>query len=289
MAVGDLIVADWQMERGGLLIGDTTDYDIRQISGLASLPEVRPQDRPLLLRHGSVPGLDYLGVRSFSVDLELIDETSSSLSTKLATLGAAFQSEAAESVIAFQVPGIAGGVKAQVSGRVRRRDVPVGLEFAYGMAQASFEVVCSDPRIYSQVENTDNVGLATSGGGLTFNASPNFTFGATSTGGTLNISNAGNFDAPVSFRIDGPITNPIIESVTTGKTLSFTITLATGEFLVVDSSARTVLLAGTASRYYTLDVGSEWFDLEPDTNEISFRADAATAATLTATWRDAWS
>lgn len=288
MAVGDNITQDWQMERGTLLVGDGTDYDIRVISGLASLPEVRPQDRPLLLRHGSVPGLDYLGERTFVVEFDVVDETESSLSTKMQALSTAFQNDEEEAELAFQIPGVANGVKAIVYGRVRQRNVPVNLQYAYGSAEAAFQVVCTDPRIYSQVVNSSSVGLASTSGGLTFNATPNFSFGAVSTGGELTVSNAGNFDAPATFRIAGPCTSPVIENVTLGKSLSFDITLSASEYLLIDSESRTVLLNGTASRYSTLNTTSRWFDLAPGSNVLDFRAATATSSTLTVTWRDSW-
>lgn len=288
MATGDLITQDWQMERNGLLVGDGTDYDIRLIQGLLDLPEVRVQDRPLLLRHGSVPGEDYLGSRIFTVEFDLQDETSSSLSTKMSTLTEAFQASVDEEVIAFQIPGVAGGVKAQVSGRVRRRAVPVNLQFAYGHAEAAFQIDCTDPRIYSQAENTGNVGLASTGGGMSFNATFDLSFGAVSTGGNLNVTNDGDTDAPAVLRIDGPCTSPTVENVTQGKTLEFDITLSASEYLEIDTENRTVLLNGTASRYSTLVSTSRWWDLAPGVNALDFRAATATAATLTVTWRDAW-
>ena len=289
MADGDLITADWQMERGSLLVGDTTDYDIRMITGLASMPEVRPQDRALLLRHGSIPGEDYLGNRVMVIEFDVVDEVSSSLSTKIETLGLAFAPDPDESTLAFQIPGVAGGNKAQVSGRVRRRDVPVGLQFAYGSGTAAFEVHCTDPRIYSQTESTDSVGLATTGGGMSFPATFDLTFGAVSTGGDMTLTNDGNFGAPVVWRIDGPCTSPEIESVTLGKTLFFDISLASGEFLEIDTLNRTVLLGGTASRYSNLLSTSRWFDLAAGDNAINFRAATGSGTTLTATWRHAWS
>ena len=66
-------------------------------------------------------------------------------------------------------------------------------------------------------------------------------------------------------------------------------TLQEGEFLVIDTDARSVLLQGTASRRSTMLPGSDWFALKPGATPVLFRArDYAPAARLTAEWRDAW-
>lgn len=288
MAVGDLITGDWQIERGDLLTGDTTVYDIRQIMGLGELLAVKVQDRPLTRRHGSTAGIDKLGERTFTISYEIVDDAASSMSTKLAALSAAFQSSDDESVMAFQVPGVAAGTKAQVSGRVRMRVTPIGVEYSRGVASVAFQVVCTDPRIYSQVENSTQVGLAGTSGGATFNAVFDLSFGAVASGGTVNVTNAGDFDAPAVFRIDGPCTTPIVENVTQGRLLKLNLTVASGDYITLDTKARTVTLNGSASRYPNLDTSSRWFDLTPGANAIHFRAATATAATCTTTWRDAW-
>jgi len=289
MADGDLITGDWQMERGSLLVGDGTSYDLRVVDGLASQPEVRSQDRALLLRHGSVAGLDYLGVRSFTVEFDVIEPTAATLSTLVAALSAAFVASESESVVAFQIPGVAAGVKSQVSARVRRRDIPIGFEFAQGVVTVAIEFVATDPRIYSQVESSVSVGLASNGGGLEFAASPDFTFGAVSTGGEMTVENEGDFPAPVVFRIDGPCTDPVIENQTVGSSIKLNLVVAASTYVLVDTEARTILLNGTASRYSALDSTSVWFDLAAGNNTIDFKAATTTAATCSATWRDAWS
>jgi len=115
-----------------------------------------------------------------------------------------------------------------------------------------------------------------------------FTFGAVSTGGALNLANNGNFFSNHPITIEGPVTNPRVESLTQGKTLAMDIVLGVGETLVLDAESRTVLLNGTASRYNTLTTESEWFDLQPGNNEVRFQAATPTAATMTITWRSSW-
>jgi phage-related protein len=81
--------------------------------------------------------------------------------------------------------------------------------------------------------------------------------------------------------------NPSITHQELGLTLAFNITIAAGDYLLVDSNARTVLLNGTASRYSTL-VQPNWFDLSPLTsNTIRFNG-ASGAGTMTFSYRNAW-
>jgi len=289
MPIGDLITGDWQIQVGDLLIGDGTDYDIRVIEGLASMPEVRPQDRPLLLRHGSVSGLDYLGERDFTVELDVVESNTDTLAALLDALSLAWRPTTTEVPIAFQVPGVAGGAPSVVFGRVRRRDIPIGVQFSRGLAEVALEVACTDPRVYSVTEHSTSTGVASSEGGLTFDAVADFTFGDVSTGGAMSLLNAGTFDAPVTFVIEGPCTSPVIENVTVDKTLRFDIVLSAGERLFVNTKERTVLLGGTSTRYFALRTTSEWFDLVPGPNAINYLASSDIGSTLTATWRSAWS
>ena len=173
-------------------------------------------------------------------------------------------------------------------GSLHRRSLPIGRDFYYGLPLAVVEFYSTDPRIFSAVQGSLTTTLPSAGGGLNFNLGFNATFGAVSTGGTLTAVNDGSFQTSPVIRIDGPATNPRVESITQGKTLQFNITLAAGEFLLIDGEQRTVLLNGTASRYNTLTPASSWWDLSPGTNEVRFQASTTTAATMTLTWRSAW-
>ena len=143
-----------------------------------------------------------------------------------------------------------------------------------------------DPRMFSTALHLAQVGLATASGGWTFPWTFDWVFGAVSSGGSISAPNAGSAPAPWVARFDGPLTNPSISHQEQGRTLTFQIVLAAGDFLVVDSAARTVLLGGTASRYSTL-VTPNWFDLTPGANTIRFGATAG-SGTLTFSYRDAW-
>lgn len=144
-----------------------------------------------------------------------------------------------------------------------------------------------DPRMYDTALSTTVVSTPLTSGGWTFPWTFDWTFGGGSAGGTVFATNTGSAPAPWVARFDGPLVNPSITHQELGLTLLFNITLAAGDFLVVDSNAHTVLLAGTASRYSTL-AQPNWFDLSPLTsNTIRFNA-ASGAGTMTFSYRNAW-
>lgn len=288
MAAGDLITGDWQAEYNGVLLGDGTPFLISQVTGLLDLPDITTADQSRLRRHGLRAGDDFTAGRRFAFTLEISSTDTVTFSDAVDQLMAATTPGGDPAALVFQIPGVAGSGKRTVFCRPRRRSLPVGREFYYELPLATIEFYSVDPRIESNTLGSDSTTLASAGGGLNFNATAPFTFGAVSVGGTLNLANAGNFDAAPTITITGPVTNPAIESITQDKTLSFTITLATGETLVIDTEERTVLLGGTASRYNTLDTDAEWFTLQPGNNEIRFQAATTTAATMDITWRSAW-
>lgn len=288
MATGDLVTGDWRAEFRGLALGDGSPYELVAISGLLDLPEVRSSDRTLLRRHGLLPGDDFLGGRSVALTLEVQADDAGALGAALDDLLEAFRVGPGEEPFVFQFPGVAGGGKRLVYARTRKRSAPLDLSFLYGRARVEVELFATDPRLYGFVEHSGTSPLPTAGGGVSFPMTYPVSFGALSTGGTIVATNAGTFPTSPFFRIDGPVTDPRIENLTTGESLVLDISVGAGEFLTIDVEARTVLLGGKASRYSSLESSSTWWDLEPGRNEVTFRAATPTSASLSMTWRSAW-
>lgn len=289
------VTGDRQIAYRGLLLGPAP-YIIRPpVEGLAGLPELRTSDRTRLRRHGLLPGDDFAAGRTITLDVAVQIGGSAAFQAAMDALTQAFtltESGGALEPLTVQMPGVAGGGVCRMLARVRKVALPVDelwnpVDLPEAYAIASIMLDCPDPRIYDDTLSSVATTLPTAGGGLTFNATFNLLFGAVSTGGSIFAANLGTFPTPPTYRIDGPCTNPSIENVTSGQRLELTITLGSGEFLDIDTDARTVLLGGTASRYSTL-TRADWFDLPPGTTELKFRAVTGTSAQLTATWRSAW-
>ena len=283
------VSGDFQMEYRGLLLG-ADPYIVRPpVEGLGDLPDLRTSDRTRLRRHGMLPGDDFAAGRTITVDVPII-AAGSAFAAAVDAFAAAFGLTEAGGQLAplvFQVPGIAGGGVRRMLARVRKRALPVGPAWAANGAIASVMLDCPDPRIYDNAEQSVATSLAATPTGHTWNNTWPLSWGTAGVSGSISADNAGDFPTPPAFRIDGPVTNPSVENITDGLTLGFTITLGSGEFLEVDSDARTVLLGGTASRYSTLTT-AQWFDLQPGVTELKFRGTTTGAPQLTATWRSAW-
>lgn len=288
MAAGDLITTDWEMEFRDLLMGGSTSYSIVSVEGLLDLPEVTSSDQARLRRHGLRAGDDFLQGRAVTVTLEIYASSEAAFTAAISGLKSALRPGIAEVPLVFRLPSVAGGAKFQVNARVRKVSWPVTMAQFHRIPEVVVEFYSTDPRLYSNTLLTGTTTLPTGAGGLAFNAVAPFTFGATSTGGTLNLTNSGSWITPVVFRIDGPVTTPRIIHDDLGLELKLTLTVASGEYILLDSESRTILLGGTASRYADLSSTSRWFDLEPGVNTISFRGATTAAGSLSATYRSAW-
>src|SRR4029077_10397584 len=103
----------------------------------------------------------------------------------------------------------------------------------------------------------------------------NFTFGGGSVAGSLAITNNGNIETKPLLIVEGPCTNPSITNANTGANLTFKLTMASGDRLVIDTDLHTATyyVSGStigASRLYTLAPGSQWFSLAPGTTTLQF-------------------
>src|SRR5947208_2999323 len=104
----------------------------------------------------------------------------------------------------------------------------------------------------------------------------------------MAAANAGTATTWPLWTITGPCTQPVIRNDSTGERLAFSLSLAEGDVLTVDTAARTVFL-GEASRRGVLQPRSTWFGLPPGSTAVGFEAfDNTDAGTLVVRWRDAW-
>lgn len=171
---------------------------------------------------------------------------------------------------------------------------PLGFKYDWeqlrriGQAKAQFKMFAEDPRIYTSLLITNNVPF--SPGALTgfgFNLSFNFGFGgAASTDGVI-VTNAGNRPTPPIFTINGPCTDPSIRDDTYGNILSFSITLAAGETLVIDTKYKTVRLNGSVNRRGSM-TNFEWFFLQPGSTFIRYGASVGAGSSMDVSFRSAW-
>lgn len=280
------ITADTQVEFNGLRLDGR--YEIQSIEGLAGAPEVRTSDLPLAGRHGMYPGIDLLGGRVVTITVAVWAWTEAEFKDAVQALRTAFQPGAAtETPLTFQLSGVGDGI-VRINARARRLALPQTSVYWQQAAEAVIELFATDPRIYSDTLNTVTLTRETSVAGHIWPQTWPMNWGGAVASGSTIVTNTGTFPAEMVLRFGGPVSDPGVENVTTGATLTFGIGLAAGEYLLVDTDARSVLLNGTASRYSTLLAGSTWPNLALGDNDIRFTAATATDAPLTITWRSAW-
>lgn len=122
-------------------------------------------------------------------------------------------------------------------------------------------------------------------------AGPNRVYGDAGTSGRLTAGNDGASPAYPVLRIDGPVANPSIEQVSVGGSITIDATIQAGEYLIIDTRTRAVLLMGTSPRRQWVRGGSQWPLLMPGSNTLAYRGSALPGAPgqsslLTVTWRD---
>lgn len=146
-----------------------------------------------------------------------------------------------------------------------------------------------DPRRYADDLTSVPLSLpASSGVGITLPVTLPFPIPTSgSSTGTATVVNAGTLATPPVVTFVGPLIDPRVANITTGRTLGLTITLDAGQTLIVDMAARTVLLGGTVSRAYTITPGSAWWDLPPGSSDLVLTGGGG-AGTATVTFRSAW-
>lgn len=271
MAVGDLVTTDLQFEFSGVQFGGCcTGLDLDFLSGSGfDMPELRTSDVVRPRDHGMLAGADYFGGRTITIEVIVAAASKATLETKLLALSRMPMGGQTESQLVFQLPGQG---KRYVNARLRRRGYPVEFGYANGRAvMIALQFFATDPRIYDLTGSTFSINLPVASGGLGWAVSWPVAW-STSTSGTVTYTNSGNFESRPVVTFTGPLTSPSIQNVTTGLTWACNFDLQTGDTLVVDFMARTVLLNGTASRYSYVLPTSSWWVLVPGANQLRITA-----------------
>jgi hypothetical protein len=278
---------DYQFQIGDLVLGGVgNDYIVHEWEGLG-IPDIRRSDSLRPQDHGSFMGPDYLETRSIQLDVTVRGDTPEDVVANLDALMREWYVDSTVDInvtkpLTFKLPGQSERI---VFGRPRRASFSAA-RIIGGRASGSLEYFASDPRFYSAVEHSAGLSLPTAVSGRGYDKSFDYGYGG-GTGGVVVVTNSGTFPTRPRLVINGPVTNPFVENQTTGQTISFAITLTSGEHLDIDFDERTVLLNGTASRFYT-KTGS-WWELAAGDNSVRFGAGVADPlASATIYWRDAW-
>lgn len=174
---------------------------------------------------------------------------------------------------------------------VRRSGSPLLRPITDRIAQYSLLVTAADPRRYSTTLQSQSTALPTVTGGLTLPITLPITISTTLVTGSITLSNAGSIATRPTLTITGPVVTPTIVAALPGGAvtqISYGDTLQTGDVLVIDSAARTVVLNGTASR--RLYFSGTWPEI-PAASSVTYSWSSPvynSTALLTGTCRSAW-
>jgi hypothetical protein len=183
---------------------------------------------------------------------------------------------------------VIGGREFVMFGRPRLVEPDARHVDGHGYTQAAF--VALDPTLYGAAEHQVSTGLPVTSGGLTLPATAPLTVTGVHVSGRVTLVNAGRKTAGLRLRVDGPVPEPRVSLIVSGQptqTLRCWLTLDAGQWLDIDTAARTAYLNGLASRRG--QVSGQWPLLPAGPAELVFGAGGHDPdALLTASWRDAW-
>lgn len=110
-----------------------------------------------------------------------------------------------------------------------------------------------------------------------------------STGGIATATNNGTCESFPIIYLNGPLTSPLIQNVTTEKYLQLDLTLASGEQIIVDMRNKTVLKDGNQSVIANKTDGSSFWWLDVGANILRLFTDSASdTGSLQVHFRDAY-
>ena len=281
---------DYELLANGLLIGADSPYQITSMDGLLTTPDLQRSDKAKLQRHGVFSSNRYYGKRTVTVTIQITETATISFDRAISDLKSALRFDQDEQAFSLQFPGVANGEPIRFNGTVDKVSLPQSRDFYYGIPEATIQIVCSDPRLYSDVLATDSLNLPIDTGGVTFAVEFNMEFSdLEASQSTIVLMNSGDFDAPVRFAVNGEISNPTIIHEESGRQLVLDgYSQTANDFLLINSADKSVLLNGTASRRQLLTSESSFFDLQPGTNTIRFDGVGDGTAILTASYRSAY-
>lgn len=247
-------------------------------------PEVRSEFQDREADHGSWASPVYLGSRPITLAGTVEAPDRASLDTALDQLYAAAALTDTTLTVWESMP------KQTV---VRRSGKLLAQHATDRTATWSVMVTAADPRRYGTTLQTGTTGLPATSGGLTFPITFPITFSATTVSGQINAVNSGSMDTRPVLTIAGPVVAPTVSALYpdgTVRQLAYSLDLVSGDVLVVDTDAHTVILNGGVSRRRFMTVSGGWPTI-PASSTVNYQFQSSTynaTATLTATWRSAW-
>ena len=262
-------------------------YQVTEVDGLESLPEIRNQDDNRGYNDGMFTGRDFLGGRNLTFEILTFAGNGNSAQTNFNLLQAALIPQTSgTTTLSFQLSP--SDVTYQFSARVRGRQTKIDPDYTYGFIRSQVTFFCPDPRYYSDTATTASMSPSPPLG-RTYNRTYNLTYGGGSISTSTAITNSGNWTTYPTITITGPVTNPTIGNITTGQYMTVNYNLTNTDTLVIDLNQKLVTLNGTSARNLVAG-NSQWFGAPPGVSNFMFTGTNYTVGltSCVVSYRSAW-
>lgn len=255
--------------------------------GVMDTAGMRVNDLARPNRDGLIPGADYYGGRDLSFEVMVAGGSHAATEAAIADLAAAFARSAVPVPIDVRVAGNPGEYR--LFGKPRGVVVAFSRQDFTGAAVARCQChfTATDPVRYSLSESSLVLSLAATGTGLEYPVEYPVVYGGTGGAGQGDAVNGGSADVDWFATFTGPLTNPRIEHVNSGRFMRVVASVAASQTVVLDSTHGAVLLNGSTPRPSWVGAGSSWFRLEAGSNLLRFTADSG-SGDCTVVWRSGW-
>lgn len=209
-------LAEWQYALDELVFGYGTTWPVYAFD--LDYPDVATQDAPLPREDGVSMGIDRHGSMAIAIELEVEADTEAAAVDALAELRRAWYGNDKRlrpqeyQVLSYRTGG--SGEQRRVYGRGRAL-TPATMQHAHvGLIPCTAQFICAQPYTYSDAEYSDRTPLIVAPvGGLVFPTTMPLVFSGGGGVGARGFEVRGEDPAWLATRINGPITNPVVEVV----------------------------------------------------------------------------
>lgn len=292
-------LGDYQFDIGGLVLGTGTLIPVGEVSGFGS-PERRTADVDNPVDDGGFPGIDLWAARLVSLEAGI--RTVADPAAALDLLARIEQITGNDSVrktagkLAVLRVKFPGRDTKQLFGRWRRAETATMARAINGWIPLNLDFTATDPLWYADTAQSLVLPLDISvdSDGFTDPLEDPITTGVSDPDERPGwVHNEGDKPSWPSIRIDGPVSNPKVWVVETGRYLQLQTSLADGEWIDIDTrpGTRWVLKNGSGNAAPALTSGSrlDLFQIPSGKSEVRWTAtDYTNTCRLTVTWRDAY-
>jgi hypothetical protein len=272
---------NYQFQFGSFTFGGAGSvYQILEVDGLESLPDLRVQDDNRGYNDGMFSGRDFLSGRTLTFTINTFAGGGNSAQQNFNLLQAALlpQTSGTTNLQFLLSPS---DTQMTIGARVRTRRTLVDPEYTYGFIRSQITMFCPDPRYYTATSTTASL-TPQQPLGRTYDKTYNIIYGGGSIATSTAITNNGYVTTYPTISITGPALNPTVGNVTTGQYITVNYALANTDTLVIDLNQKLVTLNGTSARNL-LAGNSQWFGAPVGTTYFYFTANTYTVGTTAAT------